>query len=248
MKIVVIGASGLIGSKVVTQLARSGHDVVKASTRSGVNVITGEGLDKALGEAEVVVDVTNSPSFEEKAAMDFFETSNHNIVEAEVKAGVKHHVALSVVGTERLLEMGYFRAKLAQERMIKESPIPYTIVRSTQFFEFLSGIANESTVEQTVRLPPDLFQPIASDDVATILADVAVNPPVNGVIEIAGPERTSLAGLIKRYLLETSDTRNVVVDTGARFFGVALNDHTLTPGDNARLGFKSFERWLHEKE
>jgi len=248
MKIVVIGASGLIGSKLVSLLRQSGQDVVEASLPSGVNTITGEGLAEALAGADVVVDVTNSPSFEDKAVLEFFETSGRNIIAAEIKAGVKHHVALSVVGTERLQESGYFRGKLAQEKLIQASPIPYTILRSTQFFEFLRGIANSATVEHTVHLSPALVQPIASDDVAAALADVTVSPPVNGMVEVAGPERISFAELVKRYLVETGDSRKVVADANARYFGAVLNDQSLTPGANPRMGSKSFEQWLSESK
>ena len=248
MKIVVIGASGLIGSKLVSLLRQSGQDVVEASLPSGVNTITGEGLAEALAGADVVVDVTNSPSFEDKAVLEFFETSGRNIIAAEIKAGVKHHVALSVVGTERLQESGYFRGKLAQEKLIQASPIPYTILRSTQFFEFLRGIANSATVEHTVHLSPALVQPIASDDVAAALADVTVSPPVNGMVEVAGPERISFAELVKRYLVETGDSRKVVADVNARYFGAVLNDQSLTPGANPRMGSKSFEQWLSESK
>ena len=248
MKIVVIGASGLIGSKLVSLLRQSGQDVVEASLPSGVNTITGEGLAEALAGADVVVDVTNSPSFEDKAVLEFFETSGRNIIAAEIKAGVKHHVALSVVGTERLQESGYFRGKLAQEKLIQASPIPYTILRSTQFFEFLRGIANSATVEHTVHLSPALVQPIASDDVAAALADVTVSPPVNGMVEVAGPERISFAELVKRYLVETGDSRKVVADVNARYFGAVLNDQSLTPGANPRMGSKSFQQWLSESK
>jgi uncharacterized protein YbjT (DUF2867 family) len=197
MKIVVIGGTGLIGTKLVNKLRQSGHEVVAASPASGVNTITGEGLADALAGAQVVVDVANSPSFEDKAVLEFFETSSRNLLAAEAAAGVGHHVVLSVVGTERLLESGYFRAKMAQEKLIKTSKIPYTIVRSTQFFEFLGGIAQSGTDGQTVRLSPALVQPIASDDVAAAMADVTVGAPVNGTIEIAGPERVSLAELVQ---------------------------------------------------
>jgi uncharacterized protein YbjT (DUF2867 family) len=244
MKITVIGASGLIGSKLVKLLQQEGHEVVAASLASGVNTITGEGLAEALTGAQVVVDVTNSPSFEDKAVLEFFTTSGRNIVAAEVKAGVTHHVALSVVGTERLQESGYFRGKLAQEKLIKESPIPYTILHSTQFFEFLGGIAKSGTVGQTVYLSPALVQPIASDDVAATLADVAVSPPLNGTVEVAGPERFSLAELVQRFLVKTGDARRVLADVNARYFDAVLNDQTLTPGANPRLGATNFEMWF----
>jgi uncharacterized protein YbjT (DUF2867 family) len=244
MNITVIGASGLIGSKLVKLLQQEGHDVVAASLASGVNTLTGEGLAEALTGAQVVVDVTNSPSFEDKAVLDFFTTSGHNIVAAEVKAGVTHHVALSVVGTERLQESGYFRAKLAQEKLIRESPIPYTILHATQFFEFLGSIAKSGTDGQTVHLSPALVQPIAADDVATTLADVAVNPPVNGMVEVAGPQRYSLAELVQCYLTKTGDTRRVLVDANARYYGARLDEQTLTPGAHTRLGATNFEMWF----
>jgi len=248
MKIVVIGASGLIGSKLVKLLRQRGQEVVEASLASGVNVITGEGLDEVLEGAEVVVDVTNSPSFEDKAVMEFFETSGRNIIAAEVKAGVRYHVALSVVGADRLPDSGYLRAKVAQEKLIKASPIPYTILRSTQFFEFLRAIANSATVEQTVRLSPALFQPIASDDVVAALADVVMGPPVLGVVEVAGPERIGMAQMVERYLVAIGDSRKVVADANVRYFGTEWDDGSLTPGENPRIGAKSFEQWLSESK
>ena len=248
MRIVVIGASGLIGSKLVTVLRQRGQDVVEASLPSGVNTITGEGLAEALNGAEAVVDVTNSPSFDEKAVLEFFETSGRNIIAAEVQAGVQHHVVLSIVGTERMQESGYYRGKLAQEKLIRASPIPYTILRSTQFFEFLRGIANSATIEQTVRLSPALFQPIAADDVVANLADVTMHPAVHGIVEVAGPERIGMADLVKRYLAEMGDPRTVVADTNARYFGAVLNDGSLTPGAHPRIGSKNFEQWLSATE
>jgi uncharacterized protein YbjT (DUF2867 family) len=244
MKIVVIGGSGLIGTKLVNRLRQNGHDVVAASPNSGVNTITGEGLAEALAGAQVVVDVANSPSFEDRAALEFFETSGRNLLAAEAAAGVGHHVALSVVGTDRLLENGYFRAKMAQEKLIKASKIPYTILRSTQFFEFVSGIAQSGTVGQTVHVSPALVQPIASDDVAAALADVTVGAPVNGTVEVAGPERVRLDELVGRFLRATQDPREVVTDVHARYFGAELNDQSLTPGDNPRIGSTRFEDWL----
>jgi uncharacterized protein YbjT (DUF2867 family) len=245
MKIVVIGGSGLIGSKLINLLHQKGYDdVVSASLATGVNTITGEGLAEALAGAEVVVDVTNSPSFEDKAVLEFFETSGRNIIAAEGKAGVKHHVALSIVGTDRVPDSGYLRAKVAQEKLIRESPIPYTILRSTQFFEFLRGIAESGTIDQTIHLTPALFQPIATDDVVAALADVVVGAPVNDILEVAGPERISLAQLVKRFLSKTGDTRTVVPDVNARYFGAVLNDQSLTPGPNARIGAQSFEEWF----
>lgn len=244
MKIVVIGGTGLIGTKLVNKLRQSGHEVVAASPASGVNTITGEGLAEALAGAQVVVDVANSPSFEDKAVLEFFETSGRNLLAAEAAAGVGHHVALSVVGTDRLQESGYFRAKMAQENLIKASKIPYTIVGSTQFFEFIGGIAQSGTVGQTVHLSPALVQPIVSDDVADAMADVTLGAPVNGTIEIAGPERVRLDELVGRFLRATQDPREVVTDVHARYFGLELNDQSLTPGDNPRIAPTRFEDWL----
>jgi uncharacterized protein YbjT (DUF2867 family) len=246
MKIVVIGGSGLIGTKLVDRLRHKGHDVLAASPNSGVNTVTGAGLAEALAGARVVVDVANSPSFEDKAVMDFFEKSGRNLLAAEAAAGVTHHVALSVVGTERLVASGYFRAKLAQENMIKASGMPYTIVRSTQFFEFTRAIAQEATVGQTAHLSPALFQPIASDDVADAMADAALAAPVNGTIEIAGPERVPLDALVGQYLQATHDPRTVIPDAHARYYGIELNDQSLTPGDKPRLGTIRFADWLHQ--
>ena len=244
MKIVVIGGSGLIGTKLVNRLRQNGHEVVAASPNSGVNTITGEGLAEALAGAQVVVDVANSPSFEDKAVLEFFETSGRNLLAAEAAAGVKHHIALSVVGTDRLQENGYFRAKMAQENLIKASGIPYTIVRSTQFFEFVNGIVQSATEGQTVRVSPALFQPIASDDVAHALADVTLGAPVNGTVEIAGPDRVPLDELVGRFLSATHDPRKVIADAHARYFGAELNDRSLTPGDNPRIGSTRFADWL----
>lgn len=244
MKVVVIGGTGLIGTKLVKILRQSGHEAVAASPSSGVNIVTGEGLADAFAGARVVVDVANSPSFEDQAVLKFFETSGRNILAAEAVAGVGHHVALSVVGTERMLKSGYFRAKMAQEKLIKASKIPYTIVQSTQFFEFLGAIAQSGTDGHTVRLPSALVQPIASDDVASAMADVAVGAPLNGTIEIAGPERVSLAEIIRRFLGATQDPRQVIADARASYFGVELNDQSLTPGHNPRLGSIQFEQWL----
>jgi uncharacterized protein YbjT (DUF2867 family) len=244
MKIVVIGGTGLIGTKLVNKLRRSGHEVVAASPASGVNTITGEGLAEALAGAQVVVDLANSPSFEDKAVLEFFDTSGRNLLAAEAAAGVGHHVALSVVGTDRLQESGYFRGKMAQENLIKASKIPYTILRSTQFFEFMRGIAQSGTVGQTVHLSPALVQPIVSDDVADLMADVTLGAPVNGTIEIAGPERVRLDELVGRFLRATQDPREVVTDIHARYFGVELNDQSLTPGDNPRIAPTRFEDWL----
>ena len=244
MKIVVIGGSGLIGSKVVNKLREAGHEVLAASPASGVNTITGEGLDAALAGAQVVLDVANSPSFEDKAVLEFFQTAGRNLMAAEAKAGVKHHVALSVVGTDRLGESGYFRGKMAQEALIRESKIPYTIVHSTQFFEFLGSIAQSGADGNTVHLSPAFVQPIASDDVAAAVADFTLGAPVNGVVEIAGPERVRLSDLVSRYLKATNDTRTVVPDVHARYFGAELKDDTLVPGDNPRIGTLNFEAWF----
>jgi len=243
-KIVVIGGSGLIGAKLVKNLRQQGHEVLPASPSSGVNTITGEGLAEALEGAHVVVDVANSPSFEDKAVLDFFETSGRNLLAAEATAGVGHHVALSVVGTERLLASGYFRAKMAQETLIKASPIPYTIVRATQFFEFVGGIAQSATEGQTVRLSPALMRPIGSDDVADVMANVAVEEPLNGTIELAGPEPIRLDELVRQFLRANRDARKVTTDVHARYFGIELNDQSLTPGENPRLGPTRFEDWL----
>lgn len=244
MKIVVIGGSGLIGKKLVSRLRQNGHEVVAASPDSGVNTITGEGLADALAGVQVVVDVANAPSFEDRAVLEFFQTSGRNLLAAEAAAGVGHHVALSVVGADRLPDSGYLRAKVAQEELIKASGIPYTILRSTQFFEFLGGIAQSATVGQTVRLSPALFQPIAADDVVTVLADVAVGAPVNGTIEVAGPEPLPLDQLVRRFLSASQDARQVIADAHARYFGAELNDQSLAPGEGPRLGPTRFDDWL----
>ena len=246
MKIVVIGGSGLIGSKLVKKLRQLGHEAVSASPSEGVNALTGEGLTQVLTGAQVVVDVANSPSFEDAAVLNFFETSGRNLLAAEQAAGVGHHVALSVVGTERLLESGYFRAKMAQENLIKASPVPYTIVRATQFFEFVGSIAHTSTEGETVRLSPALVQPMAAEDVADALSEIALEAPINGMLEIAGPVAVAL-GLDKfvgQFLSATEDARKVIVDPDARYFGTALDDQSLTPGKNPRLGKTTFADWL----
>lgn len=243
MKIVVIGGSGLIGTQLVNKLRQLGHDVNSASPQSGVNTITGEGLDAALAGTDVVVDVANSPSFEDSAVMEFFETSGRNLLAAEKAAGVKHHIALSVVGTDRLQESGYFRAKQAQENLIKASGVPYTIVHSTQFFEFLSGIANAATIGEEVHLSPAHIQPIASADVADEVAVVTLASPINGIIEIAGPDRISLSDLVQKYLAKTNDPRKVKADENARYYGAILNDQLLVPGKDARIGKIDFENW-----
>jgi uncharacterized protein YbjT (DUF2867 family) len=244
MKIVVIGGTGLIGTKLASRLRQKGYEIVPAAPSTGVNAITGEGLDKALSGAEIVVDVANSPSFEERAVLTFFETAGRNLLAAEAAAKVRHHVALSVVGADRLPENGYFRAKLAQENLIRASRVPYTILRATQFFEFVGGIVDSSSDGQTVRLSPALFQPVASDDVATALADVTVGAPVNGIVELAGPEKFALDEFGRRYLTATKDRRKVVADIHARYFGAELDDRSLTPGSNPRLGSVRFEDWL----
>jgi uncharacterized protein YbjT (DUF2867 family) len=244
MKIIVIGGSGLIGKKVVKNLRQQGHEVVAASPSSGVNTVTGEGLAQALAGAQVVVDVANAPSWEDKAVLEFFETSGRNLLAAEAAAGVGHHVALSVVGTDRLLASGYFRAKMAQENLIKTSSIPYTIVRATQFFEFVGSIAQLATEGQTVRLPPVLMQPIVSDDVAVVVAEVAVKEPLNSTIELAGPEPIRQDDLVRQFLKATGDTRTVITDSNALYYGIAVNDQSLTPGDNPRLGPTRFADWL----
>jgi len=246
MKIVVIGGSGLIGAKLVYNLRERGHEVVAASPASGINTITGEGLAVALAGADIVVDVANSPSFEDKAVLEFFETSGRNLLAAEAVAGVKHHVALSIVGTDRLPGSGYLRAKMAQETLIKASKTPYTIVRSTQFFEFMRGIAESNTNGTTVRLSPALFQPIASDDVVAVLTDVTLGTPANGIVEVAGPERLRMAELVQTFLNAKHDARKVVADTHARYFGVELNDQSLVPGDTARIAATRFEDWLRK--
>ena len=244
MKIVVIGGTGLVGSKVVSNLRQKGHEVIAAAPNTGVNTITGEGLTEALAGAQIVIDVANSPSFEDEAVLNFFKTAGRNLAAAERIAGVRHHIALSVVGTDRLPESGYLRAKFAQEELIRASGIPYTIIRSTQFFEFLGGIAQSATDDQSVRLSPAHLQPIASDDVAALVTKVATMAPANGVIELAGPERIGLDDLVRRYLVAKHDTREVVTDIHARYFGAELNDKSLTPGDNPHIGPTSFETWL----
>jgi uncharacterized protein YbjT (DUF2867 family) len=246
MKIVVIGGTGLIGSKTVSNLSRLGHEVIAAAPNTGVNTLTGEGLAEALVGADVVVDVANSPSFEDDAAMAFFQTAGRNLLAAEQVAGVKHHVALSVVGTERLQASGYFRAKLAQEALIKASPTPYTILRSTQFFQFVGGIVHSAAAGDAIRLPPVQIQPIAADDVAAVLAKVVVSPPVNGTIEVAGPESFRLDAFAEQYLDAQQDPRDVVADPQALYFGAALDDRSLTPGPDSVLGEITFEDWLNE--
>jgi uncharacterized protein YbjT (DUF2867 family) len=243
MKIVVIGGTGLIGSKTVAILRQGGHEVVAASPNTGVNTITGEGLKEALAGAQVVVDLANAPSWEDKAVLEFFETSGRNLLAAEGAAAVKHHVALSIVGTDRT-DNGYFRAKVAQEKLIKASGIPYTIVRSTQFLEFLRGIADMSSDGNTVRISPGLFQPIAADDVAANVADVALAAPRNGIVEIAGPERAPFNEIIARYLKAVGDPREVVSDPEARYGGGRVEEQSLVPLGEARLGGIGFDEWF----
>ncbi|CAB3646065.1 SDR family oxidoreductase [Trinickia soli] len=248
MKIVVMGGTGLIGSKTVAILRQKGHEVIAASPQNGVNSITGEGLENAMRGAKVVVDLANSPSFEDKAVMEFFETSGRNLLAAEAAADVEHHVALSIVGTDRTPENGYFRAKVAQEKLVVASGIPYTIIRSTQFMEFLGGIAAAGTEGNVVRLSPGLFQPIASDDVAAFVADVALAAPRNGIVEIAGPERAPFDQIVARYLKAVGDSREVVRDPQARYFGGLVEEHSLVPLGEARLGSIGFDEWFRRSQ
>ncbi len=247
MKIVVIGGTGLIGSKTVPILRRGGHEVVAASPKSGVNTITGEGLKEAVAGAQVVIDLANSPSFEDQAVLEFFATSGRNLLAAEAAARVRHHVALSIVGIDRS-DNGYFRAKVAQEKLIETSGIPYTIIRSTQFLEFLGGIAASSADGNMVRLSPGLFQPIAADDVAAIVADVALAAPRNGIVEIAGPERAPFNEIVARYLKAVGDPREVVRDPEARYFGGRVEERSLVPLGEARLGHLAFDQWLRRSQ
>ncbi len=248
MKIVVIGGTGLIGSKLVNKLREHGHEAVAAAPNTGVNTLTGEGLAEVLKGASVVVDVSNSPDWEDAAVLKFFETSTRNLLTYEVPAGVRHHVALSVVGTDRLSESGYFRAKIAQEKLIKESSIPYSIVHATQFFEFLKGLADISMIDGKVHLPHVLFQPMAADDVASGVGRIAVAQPVNGIVEIGGPEQFRVDDLVGRRLASLKDPREVVADPNALYSGAKLGERTLVPGDNARLGEIRFETWLTQPE
>jgi uncharacterized protein YbjT (DUF2867 family) len=248
MKIVVIGGTGLIGSKTVAILRQGGHEVVAASPKSGVNSITGEGLKEAMAGAQVVIDLTNSPSFEDRAVLEFFETSGRNLLPAEATAGVRHHVALSIVGCDRTSDIGYFRAKVAQEKLIETSGIPYTIIRSTQFLEFLGGIAAASANGNIVRVSPALFQPIAADDVAPIVAEVALAAPRNGIVEIAGPERAPFNEFVARYLKAIGDRREVVSDPEARYFGGRVEERSLVPLGEARLGRIGLDEWLRRSQ
>ena len=243
MKIVVIGGTGLVGSKVVEKLKHKGHEVVAAALNTGINTITGEGLKEALAGAQVVIDLANSPSFEDKAVLEFFETSGRNLLAAEAAAGVRHHVALSIVGIDRT-DNGYFRAKVAQEKLIATSGIPYTIIRSTQFLEFLGGIADSSADGDAVRISPGLFQPIAAEDVAAIVADVALAAPRNGIVEIAGPERAPFNEIVARYLKAVRDPREVVRDPEAGYWGGRIEERSLVPLGEARLGHIGFDEWL----
>jgi uncharacterized protein YbjT (DUF2867 family) len=244
MKIVVVGGTGLIGSKLVTKLREQGHEVVAASPSSGINTLTGEGLADALKGASVVVDVTNSPSWEDAAVLKFFETSTRNLLNSEASAGVKHHVALSVVGTQDLAESGYFRAKIAQENLISKSSTPYTIVQATQFFEFIKGLADISFDGAKVRVPTALFQPMSAEDVASALSKIAVERPVNGTVEIAGPEEFRIDDLVRRRLKSLNDSREVIADANALYSGAKLGAKTLVPRGQARIGETSFEKWL----
>jgi uncharacterized protein YbjT (DUF2867 family) len=248
MKIIVIGGTGLIGSKAVAILRQGGHEVLAASPNSGVNTITGEGVKEAVAGAQVVIDLANSPSFEDEAVLEFFETSGRNLLPAETAAGVRHHVALSIVGTDRMPDNGYFRAKVAQEKLIEASGIPFTIIRSTQFMEFLRGIAAESKDRNVVRLSPGLFQPIAADDVAAIVAEVAVAAPRNGIVEIAGPERAPFNEIVARYLKAIGDARQVVSDPEARYWGGRVEERSLVPLGEARLGHIGLDEWLRRSQ
>jgi len=244
MKIVVIGGSGLIGSKVVAKLSQAGHQVIAASPASGVNTITGEGLDEALKNTDVVVDLANSPSFEDKAVMEFFQTAGHNLLAAETKARVKHHVALSIVGVDLRQDSGYMRAKKVQEDLIRQSGVPYTIVRSTQFFEFLAGIANQAAEGDAVHISDVQFQPIAAEDVATFVAEAALTAPINGITEIAGPARFGMPEIIARYLQDTNDPRKVMPNSNARYYGAQIGVSSLVPAGQAKLGAINYEKWL----
>jgi len=246
MKIVVIGGTGLIGSKLVSRLRKRGHEVIAASPDTGVNTLTGQGLAAALTGAQVVVDVANSPSLDDKAAMDFFVTSGRNLLAAEAAAGVKHHVALSIVGTQRLVDSGYMRAKAAQESLVKASSVPYTILQSTQFFEFIERLTKSALVGDVYRLSPALMQPISADEVVEALADLALSAPINGTVEVGGPEAVPLDELAREVLSMRQDARQIVADRHARYFGAELDDKSLIPGATARLGSLTFGDWLRQ--
>jgi uncharacterized protein YbjT (DUF2867 family) len=246
MKIVVIGGTGLIGTKLVKSLGQYGHEVLAASPQSGVNTITGEGLTEALRNADIVVDVANSPSFEDKAVMEFFETSGRNLLAAETAAGVKHHVALSVVGTENLQGSGYFRAKLVQEKLIRSAGIPYSIVHATQFFEFVGGIVQSGSTGDSIHISSALVQPISSDDVVTAMTGVTLGAPLNTIVEIAGPEKFPLSDIVKKYLAMKQDNRKVIADIHIPYFGVEINDQSLVPGDHAQLGTIRYNDWISQ--
>lgn len=248
MTIVVIGGTGLIGKKLITKLVDKGHKAVPASPSTGVNALTGEGLSSILKGADVVIDVTNSPSFEDKAVLEFFEKSTKNLLKAEKEAGVNHHIALSVVGTDQLLDNGYFRAKLVQENLIKASKIPYTIVRATQFFEFLDSIIESNTIGQTIHLPAAFIQPIAPDDVANELAQVALSKPLNDTIDIGGPDRFRFSDIVEQYLKAKNDSRKVVSDVNTTYYGAKLADSTLTPQKKSHLGVINFKKWLETRK
>ena len=248
MKILVIGGTGLIGSKTAPILRQRGHEVVAASPNTGVNTITGQGLKEAMAGTQVVIDLANSPSFEDRAVLEFFETSGRNLLAAETAAGVRHHVALSIVGTDRTPDNGYFRAKVAQEKLIAKSSIPYTIIRSTQFLEFLRAIADSGTKGRIVSVSSGLFQPIAADDVAAIVADVALAAPRNGIVEIAGPERAPFNEIVGRYLKAVGDPRTVVSDPEARYYGGLVEEHSLVPLGEARLGRIGLDEWLRRSQ
>jgi uncharacterized protein YbjT (DUF2867 family) len=244
MKIVVIGGTGLIGSKVVSRLRDQGHEAIVAAPSTGIDILTGDGLDAAMAGTDTVVDLSNSPSFEDAAVMEFFRTAGRNVLGAEARANVGHHVALSVVGTQKLTDSGYFRAKVAQEELIRSSGVPYTIIHSTQFFEFLPGIIKSATEGDTVRLAPALVQPIASDDVADAVARIAVQAPANGIVEISGPDREPLSDLAQRFMRITQDPRKVISDVHARYFGAELKTDSLVPEGKTWQGAMNFERWL----
>jgi len=248
MTIVVIGGTGLIGSKLVAKLREAGHDAMSASPESGVDTYTGKGLEEALEGAQVVVDVSNAPAWDDAAVLDFFQTTSRNLLDVETTTGVGHHVALSVVGADRMTDSGYMRGKLAQEEAVKAAAVPYTIIRATQFFEFLGRIADSSTDGDTVRLPPVLIQPEAADDVAAALADVAVSSPANGIVELAGPEAFPFDELVRRVLRAKKDPRRVIADANARYFGAELNELSLTPSNNPRIAPTHFEDWLLQAE